>query len=155
MTISRVILFIAINVALPLIGQSISFGGFSSFSVTSDSFHNSSIFIGGFTSDCYNLTQMYEPSNGVNTKQDFSICEEGIFFEGTRVKVYPNPTKDKITVSGIQESNQILFFDNIGKEYQLRWVSKAANTLEIDLSSLSRGVYYLRTTKEIVKVIKL
>lgn len=155
MSISRAILFVAINVALPLIGQSISFGGFSSFSLTSDSFHNSSIFLGGFRSDCYDLTQMYKPSNGVNTAEDFSICEERTFFEGARIKVYPNPTKDKITVSGIEEENRFLFFDNIGKEYQLRWVSKSASTLELDLSSLSRGVYYLRTTKEIVKVIKL
>lgn len=155
MTRSRVILFIAINVALPLMGQSISFGGFSSFSVTSDSFHNSNIFIGGFTSDCYNLTQIYEPSNRVNTAEDFSNCEEGVFFEGASIKVYPNPTKDKITVSGVVEFNRLLFYDNIGKEYQLTWVSKTANTLELDLGSLSRGVYYLKTSKETVKVIKL
>lgn len=155
MSVLKIILFVVMNIALPLLGQSISFGGFSSFSVTSDSFHNSSIFIGGFTSGCYNLTQIYEPSNGLNTAEDFSNCEERVFFEGAGIKVYPNPTKDKIVVSGIEESNQLLIFDNLGKEYHLRWVNHSENTLELDLSALSRGVYYLRSAKEIVKVIKL
>lgn len=155
MSVLKIIIFVLVNIAFPLLGQSISFGGFSSFSVTSDSFHNSSIFIGGFTSDCYNLSQIYESSNGVNTAEDFSNCEERVFFEEVGIKVFPNPTKDKIMVSGIEESSQLLIFDNLGKEYYLRGAKKSDSTLELDLSTLSRGVYYIRSAKEIVKVIKL
>ena len=67
--------------------------------------------------------------------------------------VYPNPTSDVITVSGIPPQSEILITDITGKTlYRLK--SRDAETI-IDLSSFPQGIYFLITDIGSMKVVVL
>lgn len=73
------------------------------------------------------------------------------------VKVFPNPTKDKVTVSDIDLYNMLKIYNASGKEISSIHLSQS--TCEIDLSKFTKGVYLLTfsnsngnsVTKRVVK----
>lgn len=71
----------------------------------------------------------------------------------SHIKVYPNPTKDKIFVdSGTVNIEKMAVYDVLGKEFLFKEVS----VKELDISNLQPGVYFLRIANmsgEIVKKI--
>ncbi len=73
------------------------------------------------------------------------------------VLVYPNPTNNKITVvSDQKEMEQILVLNSLGQDVT-RFTSienQNTTTCEIDLSNLSKGVYFVRTKTNVTKVSK-
>jgi hypothetical protein len=70
-----------------------------------------------------------------------SIKEEGIRKE---VKVYPNPTTDKlhISIAGIKEPLIVLLLNTLGQE--VARYALAQEEQEISLANLPKGVYYCR-----------
>ncbi len=74
----------------------------------------------------------------------------------TKSVLYPNPTKNRVTlVTGsdkLLQTNAVLF-DNRGKA--LKQVRILANSLQIDLSALPNGLYYLKLENgETLKILK-
>ncbi|MCQ2229381.1 MAG: T9SS type A sorting domain-containing protein [Bacteroidales bacterium] len=61
---------------------------------------------------------------------------------------YPNPTADRIHISGMQEGQQVRLFTSDGR------LTVVGTSSDIDLSGMSSGVYLLQVGKEVVKVIK-
>lgn len=63
-----------------------------------------------------------------------------------RLKIYPNPAESSITVTNIQDFGQkgtIQIFDAMGREMRLINFD-SANQLNIDINSMSKGIYFLR-----------
>ncbi len=71
-----------------------------------------------------------------------------IYFSTESIEVYPNPTSNLITVSGIISAlNEIQIINALGQDVtNLTTVSKTSeSTVLIDLSQLAKGIYYLKT----------
>ncbi len=73
------------------------------------------------------------------------------------VKIYPNPTVDKIIVSfGNEEPLQIEIFDNLGNSLTSKVLMREINryNLEIDLSNLPDGFYFIGVDNSFQKLYK-
>jgi hypothetical protein len=85
--------------------------------------------------------------------------DDEFYGQDLNLSVYPNPATNRIVVSTINISNQMVIslMDVTGKEI-FKMNKIAANKTEIDLSTYASGVYFLRLfndeKSEIVKVIK-
>jgi len=55
--------------------------------------------------------------------------------------IFPNPTKDKISVSSSANVSDVEIYDVIGNSYS---ISKANNPNEWDIQHLSNGVYFIK-----------
>ncbi len=70
--------------------------------------------------------------------------------ENKDLQVFPNPAKDKITISGTHQSDFIIF-DFLGREI-LR--GELTNKTDLDISSFQIGYYFLNVGNESVKFFK-
>lgn len=64
------------------------------------------------------------------------------------VKIYPNPTNDKITVIGSEnELSEVRIFNALGQDvtYLTTISSSNESTMLIDVSRLAKGIYYVKT----------
>jgi hypothetical protein len=66
-----------------------------------------------------------------NSIQNYSIEE---------IELYPNPTTSKLMINSNIIFNEIVLFDNQGKEV----LKEQAKVSELDLSKLQKGIYYVR-----------
>ncbi|MCQ2374766.1 MAG: T9SS type A sorting domain-containing protein [Salinivirgaceae bacterium] len=73
---------------------------------------------------------------------------DGIADAQVRVKVYPNPTANRLTVEGIAEGETVRLFNANGQQ-----VLKATETT-IDMSQFTAGDYLLQVGANVVKVVK-
>ncbi|GGD02899.1 hypothetical protein GCM10011368_00880 [Hyunsoonleella pacifica] len=66
------------------------------------------------------------------------------------IKVYPNPTSGKITISNIQNTNlkSVEIFSILGKLKQHLFVENTAKNLDLDISNLTSGIYLLKLNNE-------
>ncbi len=69
------------------------------------------------------------------------------------ISIYPNPVTSKFIITGLPENevNDIFIFDVLGKQV---YSQKVHETAEIDLTGLSKGVYFVRigeTTRKLIK----
>ena len=82
-----------------------------------------------------------------STATGTAVPENQLIIPGT-VKVYPNPVVNKaIIYFGADQINkpEILLLDAYGKSYLLRNIKQTGkNAIEIDLSGMSSGVYFVR-----------
>jgi len=62
--------------------------------------------------------------------------------------VYPNPCKNKITVSYTSNVDAMTFYNIMGEEMQTVKLSPVNEKAEIDLSGLASGIYFYSTSKE-------
>lgn len=75
------------------------------------------------------------------------------------ITVYPNPVHDKFRIenSSKYEIIRLVLFDNLGN--RISTIDKVYNNLDIDISNLDSGVYYMRVIRKdgigIIKIIKL
>ena len=67
--------------------------------------------------------------------------------------VFPNPASDKITVSGLPVNTEIQITDLTGK--LLSTMRALKNATMIDVSSLPKGVYLLRSAFGVKKIVKI
>jgi parallel beta-helix repeat protein len=87
-----------------------------------------------------------------STQQAFInfLAEENIVIED--ISVFPNPAKDQIMVSGLNNCNEIKIFDFTGK---LILIHRIVTPLTfIDVSGFSTGIYFLRANKTTTKFFK-
>jgi len=82
----------------------------------------------------YNTTDISE-----NTKEEFSL--------------YPNPSNDKITIENAEVDSYVHIRDLNGKVQKTIQVS--VNKMEIDLQSLSAGIYIIQNLGQSIRFIKL
>ena len=79
------------------------------------------------------------------------------FNRTTSFQVYPNPSKDKITVEGVNNSLDLKIIDLLGKEIDVSIVFNE-NKSVIDIRNLNQGVYFLvikdNYTQESIRIIK-
>jgi len=66
--------------------------------------------------------------------------------EASMISVHPVPADDNIqfTYNGSGQLDNISFYDLEGRRVLI--INKPANTLSIDISALSKGIYYMKTT---------
>jgi len=73
------------------------------------------------------------------------------------INIYPNPATNEITVIGnLATSSKIILTDNIGKIVSITNVENNRNTHKIDISNLSKGIYFISLDNHniIKKVVK-
>ena len=71
------------------------------------------------------------------------------------VKVYPNPATNEITLSEKFGKNQLTLFDLLGKNYPIKLMDNFNSSTNIDISSLSSGLYFIKIiTNNSIKSIK-
>lgn len=75
-------------------------------------------------------------------------------FEKNDLKIYPNPIKDKFSITGNETINEIAIFDLLGKSV----FTKKGRQQNIDISFLPKGIYILKVSSDkgvtIQKIIK-
>jgi hypothetical protein len=73
------------------------------------------------------------------------------------ILIYPNPAKGIITIeSNLKLGSEILIFNNLGQNIteQLNFISSSNNSQTIDLSSVPKGIYYLKSGTKTQQIIK-
>ncbi len=117
-----------------------------------------------------NFNRLIESSDGINTivytydelgnrtqesvTVTLSVSEEQI----VGLKLYPNPTPKKITITAKNTINKVLVYDNLGRRTLIKEIKNAKNSIEIDISKFSVGIYhfvvYSEGKKQSLKVFK-
>ena len=69
------------------------------------------------------------------------------------ITFYPNPAKNKITVTGPVSFAELSLFDLNGKLIWQKKNTTAQNNVEIDLGDLTTGVYMLKVGNTIKKLV--
>lgn len=76
-------------------------------------------------------------------------------YSGNRLLAYPNPSKNRLYVKGLTATAPVLIFDIFGKEItQVSIKNNSDNLVEIDISPLRKGVYFLQSDGLQLKFIK-
>jgi len=69
-----------------------------------------------------------------------------------KLLIFPNPTNDNITISGINILNEIQLFDLNGKI--LINIKPQTSTLVLNLDSIESGTYFISVNQEVYKILK-
>ncbi len=108
--------------------------------------------------DCNDFNAAIHPGaveicNGIDDNCEGTIDEDCILYaaelnSGSAIKVYPNPAKDKLSVSlysGKSGTCKFSFIDLPGKAVMIeeKALSPGVNTIVFDVSSFAKGVYFL------------
>lgn len=67
--------------------------------------------------------------------------------------IYPNPASDFITIKNFLSQTEISALDILGRSYSLRALN-AGSDLMLDISKLSRGLYFININGQLIKFIK-
>ena len=93
-----------------------------------------------------------------NVWKEFKIegIEVGIEkFELPNLKIYPNPTTGQLTIDIEQLTiTKVEIYDSMGKMQKSRWAEEQKGEFVMDISHLSKGLYFLRIQTETGEVIK-
>ena len=76
--------------------------------------------------------------------------------ENSHISIYPNPAYSSITVTGSKkELSSIIIYNTIGQSV-MNLVSFDRNDgiIDVDISKLSKGIYFIRTSTQVNKLIK-
>jgi uncharacterized delta-60 repeat protein len=93
----------------------------------------------------------YIPKSNIAINESLSITENN--FANTDIKIYPNPVKDILHITSINEKSTISIFDVEGK---LEAQASATNqTYNFNIKQLPAGIYYLQITSQNKKPITL
>jgi endoglucanase len=114
-----------------------------------------------------NLTRGNVAQIGITTAMVDRVFYDNIYFHKnttmssdsfttSKVKLYPNPTSNSITIKGEKNMNQSFsIFDQMGREVLKGKLN--GNATEVNLSNFSNGIFILKIegNKESAKIIKL
>ena len=83
-------------------------------------------------------------------KTAWRVCIRSCVRAIGNIKIFPNPVKDKLSISNIINSNlrSIEIFTVLGKLNRTYLVKNNVNNLEIDVSNLTSGIYLLKLNNE-------
>jgi hypothetical protein len=100
---------------------------------------------------------IYFNATGCNTQQEVEdacavVGVESLNSESS-FSLYPNPASDIITVSGLPVNSEIRIMDLTGKQMMTEKMLNTINTF--DIHNLPQGVYILRSTLAIRKIVKM
>ena len=80
----------------------------------------------------------YEFGRALSTNKNSLDISDG-------VSVFPNPSKNKITVSGINSDSEILIFDVLGKNYKTNPNKELkSGSISLNISALKAGIYIIK-----------
>lgn len=151
--------FILINLALALGLTNVSAGTFIADSKTEIStldlhkivFHNGNVdtYMKNGDMDSYEFSSvqriLYSSAPQETTSDEAIGIEDG-------VTVFPNPAKNSINISGVEEGENIKIMDITG---QVLLTTKAnSDKTEINVSRFSRGIYFIVAGENVIKFIK-
>ncbi len=86
---------------------------------------------------------------------ELGIRSVAFHFPPSTFHFYPNPTKDKITVTFEEDKyHQILLSDNLGKVLQQLLIPKQVGDVELDLSAYAPGMYFITLTNATDQLVK-
>lgn len=74
------------------------------------------------------------------------------------ITVYPNPVKDIFTLSisgEIRGQEELIIFDLFGTIQKRKILANNGNSIEVNISDLSSGMYFLRVGKSVLKIEKI
>ena len=78
------------------------------------------------------------------------------FNDINNINIFPNPANDELTLFGnLQHSSKLILRDNLGRIIKTMNLKKNVSTHKIDISHLSKGIYFLSidnvSSKKIIK----
>lgn len=92
----------------------------------------------------FDLDELKKGSQSVNTSEPIEV--------GREVVVYPNPTRDKFQIKGVNDIINVHIFDHQERRYPV----PSDNYEEIDIESYPAGVYFIKIeTKDSYKTLKV
>ncbi|MEJ6798191.1 MAG: S8 family serine peptidase [Crocinitomicaceae bacterium] len=151
-----------------LLSPNTSSDNFTDAAIKGDNFRDNveRIDISNLAAGNYTVTVSHKGSL-VNGIQDFSIILKGAIGslniddleKLNPVSIYPNPAKNELRIKGSSISTldkTRLIYNLIGKNCgdKVKINQQSNNTLIIDISQLTRGVYFIHTENSISKIIK-
>jgi len=93
-----------------------------------------------------------------NGSFDYSAVRKIALKQMGEIKIYPNPTQDKIQIENYQgDANNVQIYNAMGQNLSSQIGSKQnqdLNSLQLDLSALPTGVYFIRIGEQSFKVFK-
>ena len=94
------------------------------------------------------FTRTYTVVDGENIINDqFGIFTNASEFDNTTIKIYPNPTNDVLTISGISDFTSLGIY-NIDGQLIFRKLVSSQNSLNLHISHFEPGIYILKMTDE-------
>ncbi|MCL2434764.1 MAG: M20/M25/M40 family metallo-hydrolase [Lentimicrobiaceae bacterium] len=97
---------------------------------------------------CYNVTAIYGELESEFSNESCAHAHHNITEYNSNFKIYPNPANDKIFIEGGVINQNVEVIDINGRLV----VNKVAESeiVSVDVSNLTRGVYFVRVGKEVV-----
>jgi hypothetical protein len=93
---------------------------------------------------------------GKDNSVTYSIQKRVLLKFNDRISVYPNPARDKITISGKLNAGTIIkLTDMTGKEIRRIITNTSSSFNELPLQSLDPGIYFLRVDNYTQKIVIL
>lgn len=81
----------------------------------------------------------YEYNSSLNLFENFSSSTK------SEIKLFPNPAKNKITISNFLDNSKILIYDILGKKHFVKNLRENTSAKTLDISHLKKGIYILKT----------
>ena len=102
----------------------------------------------------YNVRPVYESYNGATASQNVTFCEgvEEMFVPN--VTIYPNPVNDRLFIETEVEIEEVVVYDIYGRYKVAKSQSHKDTEILIDLSNLSKGVYFVNVKTSVGSVVK-
>ena len=71
--------------------------------------------------------------------------------ENNAVKIYPNPAKNQITISGLEQPMDIQIFNTAGQT--VKRYNRVSESIVINIQELSKGMYFVRIGNNVRKLV--
>ena len=106
--------------------------------------------------------QTLQTIHGCDSIIELTLTVEGVGIveklHATSLRIYPNPTTGKLSVVSYQLSEidgEIEIFDVVGRKYNVGAKHVLPNEeIEIDISHLANGLYFLKIDNKVIKIVK-
>lgn len=92
-------------------------------------------------------TLVSTPCNAINFGPNEALSIESNESEANRLKLFPNPAKDHLSISGIIEGNAYLALTDLNGKRVLEYTGNVSETHDINISALDKGIYFLQVTQ--------
>lgn len=108
--------------------------------------------LGNVDSLSFALSSSDNGTYGMNTPSYFCmddlLCYNGVGFESSlenknQISVYPNPSRDNITINSLENINEIIIFDTKGAIIYSDNINSSTSTVNIDISNFANGLYII------------